>query len=382
MTVTVVCDVLAAESNGTTVAAMNLIRHLREHGHAVRVLCADKNRTGEDNTFVVPNPDLGKLAQAFVEKVGVNLAKPDEDIILKAVAGADLVHIMTPLPLGIAATKIARELNLPLTAGFHMQAENFTAYIKLNRLKPINKLVYKFMYDKVYKYADAIHYPTDFVRAEFEKAIKKKTRGQVISNGVNAAFHRCAVPKPESYRDKTVILSVGRYSAEKSQDTLLKAIRYSAYKNVIQLILAGQGAKAKAYKKLAAALPVPPVFALFSREEMPDIINYSDLYVHPAIIELEGISCLEAIACGKLTIVSDSELSATKGFAADDKCIFKSKNPKDLARVIDYWIEHPMEKAECENKYLQSSSKIDQTACMEQMLNFFEAVIQNKRCNS
>lgn len=47
MKITIVCDVLGKENNGTTIAAMNLIRYLREHGHEVRVLCCDQDRIGK-----------------------------------------------------------------------------------------------------------------------------------------------------------------------------------------------------------------------------------------------------------------------------------------------------------------------------------------------
>lgn len=131
--------------------------------------------------------------------------------------------------------------------------------------------------------------------------------------------------------------------------------------------MGGQGVKEKYYKKLAKELPLKPIFKFYSRQEIIDVLNYCDLYVHPAEAELEGISCLEAITCGKLTIVSDSKLSATKEFAIDNKCIFKNRKPKDLARVIDYWIEHPEEKLEYENKYLNTSISYDQEDCMRNM---------------
>ena len=109
------------------------------------------------------------------------------------------------------------------------------------------------------------------------------------------------------------------------------------------------------------------------------MLNYSDMYVHPAEIELEGISCLEAIACGKLTIVSDSKLSATKEFAIDDKCIFKCRNPKDLARVIDYWIDHPEEAKEYEQKYLDSAKVFNQDECMKKMEEMMLEVISERK---
>lgn len=378
MIITVVCDVLGEENNGTTIAAMNLIRFLRKQGHIVRVLCADQNKKDEKDFYVLSNLNFGKLLNSYVEKVGVTLAKPDKDIIEKAIIGADLVHIMIPLILGMNAVKVARKFGIPITAGFHMQAENFTSYIKLNKIKPINKFVYKFIWKHTYQYVDGIHYPTNFIKDLFERNIKKVTPGYVISNGVHCYVEKKDIPKPIELKDKFIILTTGRYAREKSQDTLIKAIKYSTHKNNIQLILGGQGVKEKYYKKLANRLPIPPIFNFYSRTEIIDVLNYCDMYVHSAEVELEGISCLEAIACGKLTIVSDSKLSATKEFAIDEKCIFKCRNPKDLAKVIDFWYERPELRKEYEQKYLQSAKVFDQEECMKQMEKMMLEVVDEK----
>ena len=58
MILTVICDVLGRENNGTTIAAMNLVRSMREHGHTVRVVCADEFRRGEKDFYVVPTLNL------------------------------------------------------------------------------------------------------------------------------------------------------------------------------------------------------------------------------------------------------------------------------------------------------------------------------------
>lgn len=358
---------------------MNLIRFLKSQGHTVRVLCADQNRKGEEGYFVLPNLNFGKLLNSYVEKVGVTLAKPNKNIITEAITGSDLVHIMVPLVLGMSAVKIAKELNNPMTAGFHMQAENFTSYFKINKFKSVNKMVYKFIWKHTYQYVDAIHYPTNFIKNVFEKNIKRKTNGYVISNGVNDYVKKRDIEKPEGLKDKFVILTTGRYAREKSQDTLIKAVKLSKYKDKIQLILGGQGTKEKYYKKLSKDLPISPIFKFYSRTEIIDVLNYSDMYIHPAEVELEGISCLEAIACGKLTIVSDSKLSATKEFAIDDKCIFKCRNPKSLAKVIDFWFERPELRKEYEQKYLNSSRAFNQNECMKQMEKMMIEVVDERK---
>ncbi len=378
MTITVVCDILGEENNGTAVAAMNLIRFLKKKNYDVRVLCADQSKLGMDNYFVVPNRSFGKALNAIVRRVGVSLAKTDKSIVAASLDGADHVHIMMPLGLGMAAAKAAHEKNISVTAGFHMQAENLTSYIKMSRLKPVNTFVYKFIYKHVYRYVDGIHYPTELIRRLFETRIKHETPGHIISNGVQSLFRRREVARPVELDGKIVIVSTGRYSTEKSQDTLIKAVARSKHRDEIRLILAGQGVKEKKYRKLAKKLPVPPVFKLYSREELADVLNYCDLYVHPAVAELEGIACLESIACGCMTIVSDSKNSATREFAIDDSCIFKSRDSKDLARVIDFWIDHPDERAEYKNRYAESPVVHDQEDCMREMEQMILSVHENK----
>ena len=58
MKIAIICDVLGEENNGTTIAAMNLIRFLKKQGHEVRIVCADQDKKNEPNVYVVPNVNL------------------------------------------------------------------------------------------------------------------------------------------------------------------------------------------------------------------------------------------------------------------------------------------------------------------------------------
>lgn len=375
MNITVVCDVLGEETNGTTIAASNLIRYLQSQKDInVKVLCADQEKKDLPNYYIVPNLSLGKLIDKIFEKNNVKLAKPDDKIVEEALKDADHVHILLPFVLGRHALKYAREHGITTTAGFHAQAENLSSHVRLQNFELLNKAIYKNFYNGFYKYINGVHYPTQFIRDDFEKKLKISTNGYIISNGVNTNITKQKVDKPEELKDKIVILSTGRYAVEKNQQTLIKAVKYSKYKDKIQLILAGQGPLENKFKRIAKKLPNYPIFKVYPRNEMPDIINMCDLYVHPAIIELEGIACLEAICAGKLVIVSDAKKSAATNFVVDKKCIFKNRNAKDLARVIDYWIEHPKEKSDCEEKYFQSAEQYNQDKCMAKMVDMMNDV--------
>ncbi len=80
-----------------------------------------------------------------------------------------------------------------------------------------------------------------------------------------------------------------------------------------------------------------PIMGHLSREELISALQFADLYVHPAEIEIEAISCLEAIACGKVLLISDSPKSATRGFALSDRNLFRCNDPEDFTenRLVD-----------------------------------------------
>lgn len=365
MIVTLVCDVLGQENNGTTIAAMNFIRSLKSKGHEVRILCPDADKINTEGYYVVPVLNLGPLNN-YVKKNGVCIARGDCEVIRRALEGADVVHIMTPFLLGTKAMKIAKEMGIPVTAGFHCQAENFTSHIFMKNSKLANNTTYKVFYRNFYKHVDAVHYPTEFIRSTFE--VKgRKTNAYVISNGVNKAFVPANANKPEEYKDKFIILFIGRYSKEKSHKVLIDAVEKSEFAEKIQLVFAGDGPLKETLMKYSEKLPNKPLFKFFSRTELLDMINCADLYVHPAEIEIEAISCLEAITCGLVPVISNSPRSATRFFALDEKNLFACNDTTDLAKKIDWWITHPEEKAARSKEYLGYTKQFDQDECMDRM---------------
>ena len=248
----------------------------------------------------------------------------------------------------------------------HAMAENFTSHIFMENCAPVNRLTYH-VFSKTYKMVDAIHYPTQFLRDLYEK-MYGPTNGYVISNGVNAVFRPQNVEKPAEYAGKFIIVATGRYSKEKNQAVLIRAVNRSKYRDRIQLVLAGSGPKEKALKKLSKSLPVPPRFGFFPHGDMVKLLNYADLYVHSAAMEAEGISCLEAISCGLVPIISDSPRCATQAYALTDRSKFRFDSPADLAVKIDWWLDNPEERAAWSRKYAENAAgQFDQEKCMDAM---------------
>ena len=76
MIITIVCDVLGEENNGTTVAAMNLINAMKKFGHEVRVLCGNESHRGEEGYYVTREYRFIPPLSAYIAKVGVELSAP------------------------------------------------------------------------------------------------------------------------------------------------------------------------------------------------------------------------------------------------------------------------------------------------------------------
>ena len=367
---------LGDANNGTTLAAMNLINYLKSRGHDVRVVCPDEDKCGLPGFYILPKAGL---VNRLVKRNKLYLAKFDKKVIYDAVHDVDIVHFMVPLFIAKRTSKYIRSLGIPITAGFHAQAQNLTSHIGMLHNGLCNHLAYRWYDKNLFCRVQAIHYPTQFIRDVFEREVGRKTNGYVISNGVNDIFKPDPQPKPAELKEKYCIVFTGRYSKEKSQMTLLKAVSKSKYEDKIQLILCGNGPAENQLKTWASKyLTNQPIMSFFSRSELLSILNFSDLYCHPAEAELEGIACLEAIACGLVPVIADSPDCATKYFALDPHCLFPVNDSDSLASRIDWFIEHPEEKAHLRERYIAESVRYDQTQCMKAMENMFFAEMVKK----
>ncbi len=344
MIIVYVIDNYGELSNGTTITALRSKEQLEKRGHTVRVVTAGS----------VSGPEVYHLKKRYMPIVSpvsarqqMYFAKPDKVIMTEAFKDADVVHFFMPWKVSRYGIKLCRRLNIPYTAAFHTQPENITFGMGLGRFGgPIAWFIYRKFWIQFYRKVTHVHCPSAFISYELKNQ-HYKNRFHVISNGIAEVYHRGEKQVHEGYQ----ILSTGRYALEKRQDIIIKAIAKSKHKDQIHLILAGQGPLEHKYRTLAHKLNVNTTFAFYSQKELIHKIQESDLYIHAADAEIEGIAALEAIACGLVPIIAESNKSATAQFAIDDRNIFKVNQVNELSEKIDYWLEHPKEREEMSVKY-------------------------------
>lgn len=361
MTIAFVLDCLGLMTNGTTATALRFAKELEKKGHTVKLLGVEPQtkEIKDDNyaNYVGFEKWNFPCFEWLVEKEGFMFAKKDDKKMVEVLKECDVVHLFLPFPFENRARLIAEALNIPVTGAFHLQPDTITYTIYMQKLGFITSGIYKGFYSYFYKNIKQIHCPSEMISDQLTKRKYKGCEFNVISNGVSPFFHPVKAEKPAELKDKFVVLMVGRLSREKRQDIIIKALSKSKHNKDIQLILSGQGPNEKTLRKEANKhLANPIIIGFNSREKLRDILCYSDLYIHASDAEIEGISCIEAIACGLVPVISDSPISATNRYALDkEHCIFHKDDAKDLANKIDYFFDNPSARDELSSKYIEYS---------------------------
>ena len=376
MHIVLVLDQYDDLNNGTTATARRFAQELRRRGHRVTILSSGED--GPDKVGVPERkiPFFGPL----IRKQGFRFAKSRDEAYYQAFLDADIVHFYLPTPFCRRGEEIARQMKVPAVAAFHLQPENVTYSIGLGKSRRANELLYSYFFYKFYNRFRYIHCPSRFIADQLE-AHDYGARCRVISNGVGDQFTPGEARRPDAFRDKFVVLMIGRLSGEKRQDLVIEAAAKSRYADRLQLIFAGQGPKETKYRKLGETLKNEPVFGFYPQDELLEVIRYSDLYVHASDAEIEGISCMEATACGLVPVISDSRLSAANDFALDERSLFRAGDAASLAEKIDFWIENPGLRAEMGGLYAEKARHMRVGACVAKAEQMYREAIADYEKN-
>jgi 1,2-diacylglycerol 3-alpha-glucosyltransferase len=332
--------------NGTVVSTRRFVSALEAAGCHLNLLAIG----GDQSERPGPNRVLTRFTRLsvpgfnrLIDAMRAPLARPDRALIRQALLDSDLLHVQFPFLLGHAALGEAKRLGLPVVCTFHVQPENILINIGLES-RLLRDFLYWVFVTALYNRATLVVAPTEFAANLLrEHGVKRPIA--VISNGVPEAFFNVSREPAQTLARPMRVLSVGRLAKEKHNETLLHAVAASAYRNDIELTLAGAGPREDELKALAISLGVDARIGPVSDEALLALYARADLFVHCGAVELEGMSVLEAMAAGLTVIVSDSPESASAQIATDARMLFRSGDWGDLAAKMDHWLGDPARRA-------------------------------------
>ncbi len=371
-----------AKGNGLCTAVKLTIKHLRERGVETRLVSTvSPSHDGPQPEYPLPR-FIFPVFQPLVEANCFCFARLDKNLVSEAVAWADVVHIEEPFPIQIFAIGEAERMGKAIVASFHLFTDNIFYNVRMGWCGIGNRALMNFWKKHVYDRCSHIHCPSKTVENllcsyGFKAELRTFTNGVIVRPDRLENTSRPQAP----YR----ILSIGRFSPEKNQILLLKAMRFSRHSKEIQLSFAGFGnllsRLEKEGKRLLdeGVLKYRPHFGFYKFEHLSKIISESYLYYHGAVVEVEGLSCLEALRGGAVPVIADAPLAATKDFALSSESLFKSGDLQDLARKIDWWIEHPDEHAVYSGRYAALVSDYNIVSSIDSMIEMYSDAIRSAR---
>ncbi|KAK3605163.1 hypothetical protein CHS0354_000833 [Potamilus streckersoni] len=257
----------------------------------------------------------------------------------------DIVHCVYPSQLNIVALNVATELGLVKIVHSHHQPENWLKPVGLDT-KFFIKINYNIL-TWIYRKADVVLCPSVFS----EEAILKydpKLNTAVISNGIEIKKFRPMVPDPNFFttynipHSLNILLSVARFAVEKNQILLIRAMK-QVVKELpdVFLIFIGTGPTKDVMLKEIEDNGLTNHIRLIDKCPDEDLIhayNACTLFVHPSLIEMEGLSTLEAMSCRKPILIANSKESATPLFVQEAEgkngMLFDPDSEKDLVDKI------------------------------------------------
>ncbi len=357
--------------NGAIVATERMVDELTARGHKIVIVSTGKHE-GNFEHFEVPGFYLPGVKESL-ENMEFKFGKGVKSIYRKAYKGVDIVQIQFPMFMARNAVNVANEMGIPVIGSCHLQPQNIiSAMGKESRLMEI--FFTKWFNLNLFKKVKGIHCPSHFA-ADMLQREGSKAHMRVISNGIPVEYYPSKDKRPDWFGDKFVITNIGRHAMEKRQELLIDGVLRSKYADNIQLLLCGKGEDSEKLKKRGEELPVKPLVDFVSMEDKLLYLNTSDIYLHSSVVELESLSCLEAIGCGLPCLIADSPHSAAPQFALDDRFIFTMDDADALAEKIDYWYENRETLAEMKQHTLRMAEYYRFEKCINEMEEFYHDAI-------
>jgi glycosyltransferase involved in cell wall biosynthesis len=311
MRIIVVTDQYAPMVGGVPAVTRGLAMGLAQRGHSVTVLAPSAGvRSGAEMDGPTRVRYLGSLPWPWYP--GMRVARVPVRAIQKYITAAapDVVHIHSPVVLGVLANWRAGRAGVPVVYTNHYMPANFAGTAGDG-----SPLLKTWFYSWVVGFANRCGYVTAPSETALGLLVERglQAPSQVISNGVDLRKFKPGPPDAalaERYGltlDRPVILSVGRLSPEKRLDVLLDAAEQLTAP--AQLVIVGAGPQEAALKAMADSKGIAGQVTFLGHvpdADLPGIYRLGDVFAISSQAELQSLVTMEAMASGLPVVAADA----------------------------------------------------------------------------
>lgn len=362
--------------DGVVVAITSARKELERRGHEVFVLAAGTSRNerkdGDERVFTFravsfPPYPMYKLA-IFPYSEAEEIVKSND---------IDVIHSHGMGPMGVAALFVSAILDKPLIGTLHTNIQEATHYV--TPIKPMQRVMKSVAWRYLkwyYNQCDSVVVPSEYMRKECKAHGIRNVI--TISNGID--LKRFRPGKKVLWKDRTVILYMGRIVREKNLDVVIKASNKVKKKipNVLFVIVGG-GPAEQYYKDSVKTHGVGDLFLFVGGVQPKDVLQYyhnADVFVFPSMFETQGLSGIEAMACGLPIAGADYLAIPNIVKTGSNGHLFKPHDTDGCANAILYCVRNRKRLGKNAIKSMQSHS-IDKS--VSRLLSLYAKLIVTPR---
>ncbi|NMB53630.1 MAG: glycosyltransferase family 4 protein [Leptolinea sp.] len=339
--------------NGQSIFMINLAEGLADQGNKVMVVLP--TRDGHPKKFERNGVDILEmksldLGQFHADASMTFFADKEVNHILDDFR-PDVIHIHDHYPLSNTFVRIGMKRHIKLVGTNHFVPDNLAPYVpgSSHFFSLLSKVMWNWML-MTFNHLDFATAPSR-TAAQILREQKIKLPVYPISCGVNTKRFK---PDPEidraSWRkrfgldtQKPAILFVGRVDAEKKIDLLINALKIRG-KDDVQLVIIGNGSHRKHLEQISRHFGMEKqvhFLGFVADEDLPSLINSTDIFAMPSEAELLSIASLEAMACGKPLLLANARALPELLHDGVNGYLFDAGKPEDAAKKIDLFLSNP-----------------------------------------
>lgn len=242
--IAIVTETWPPEINGVSLSVMQLTKGLQRRGHKILLI---RPQQSEKNYHFYPDQECVVRSQSIPKYSQLQFGWPQIFKIGQALDQfkADIVHIVTEGPLGLAALNQAKLRQIPISSGFHSSFHDFSRYFDMAFLvKPVRQYLKWF-----HNQTDLTLVPSEDTRQVLNQ-FGLRCPMRIIGRGVdNQRFNHNLRSSGLRRRwqaddNTTVLLSVGRVSPEKEVPFILQSfnvLKQHQPQRKLKMVVVGDG---------------------------------------------------------------------------------------------------------------------------------------------
>ena len=356
-----VSDSYYPDPGGVSEVLYHLSKALRSRGNEVHILTGGHPGAKKEEGVT----RLGKRISLYANKSEVNWTfSPGLFPKVKRFINSnsfDVIHTHGPFAPNISFLALLYS-NAVNVATFHTAFSGFN-YYKLS----------KFLFTGISKKIDGSICVSRYALREISPHFPKGNY-KIIPNGVDTSRFSPRGEKLKEFKDKRIILFLGRLDPRKGLSVMLKA--FPLIKKEIPnavLLVVGKGIPPGG---IPENLKESIIFkGMIPNELVPVYYRSADLYCSPALYgETFGIVLLEAMACG--TPVVASNIDGYREVIPDKKMLFERGNPVSLADRAISVLKNASKSEKVRKIGIETANKYDWNSVAEQTENFYRLLIE------